>query len=156
VKTLGRLEQVLARAEWVDPRWFEGLMEDDTGALVCGTSSNLFLRRGSVLHTPSLESAGVAGVVRERLLGDAALHAALGLEAVASGRITAASLRDADELFLTNAVVGVRAVARVDGHGTVLFEQPAPGPCARALGERFAGELGAGRFALAAGMAPCT
>lgn len=154
-KTLGRLEQVLARAEWDDPRWFEGLMEDGAGALVCGTSSNLFLRRGAVLYTPSLEASGVAGVVRERVLGDDALHAALGVEAVAPDRIVADALRDADELFLTNAVVGVRGVARVDGHGSILFEQPAPGRCARALAERFAAELGTGRFTWTEGVAPC-
>jgi 4-amino-4-deoxychorismate lyase len=154
-KTLGRLEQVLARAEWDDARWFEGLMEDGAGALVCGTASNLFLRRGAVLHTPSLEESGVAGVVRERLLGDAALHAALGVEAVAPGRIPAASLRDADEVFLTNAVVGVRAVTRVDGDGTVLFEGSAPGPWASALAERFAAELGSDRFACPEGAASC-
>lgn len=155
VKTLGRLEQVLARAEWDDRRWFEGLMEDGAGALVCGTSSNLFLRRGSVLHTPSVDAAGVAGVVRERLLGDHALHAAIGVEAVAPATITAASLLDAEEVFLTNAVVGVRAVARVDGADAILFDQPAPGRCARALAEHFAGELGAGRFALPEGGVPC-
>ena len=155
VKHLGRLEQVLARAEWDDPRWFEGLMEDGAGLLVCGTTSNLFLRRGPVLRTPALDLAGVAGVVRERLLGDDALRTAVGIETVETGCIAADELRGADELFLTNAVLGVRAVARVDGHDRCLFEGAAPGACAHALGERFASELGRGSFELPGGTAPC-
>ena len=47
LKTLNRLESVLARAEWSDARIWEGLMQDMDGNIVCGTMSNLFLRRGS-------------------------------------------------------------------------------------------------------------
>ena len=47
LKTLNRLESVLARSEWSDARIWEGLMRDVDENVVCGTMSNLFLRRGS-------------------------------------------------------------------------------------------------------------
>ena len=41
-----------------------------TGNIVCGTMSNLFLRRGSTLMTPVLDRCGVAG--RDAPLGSGA------------------------------------------------------------------------------------
>ena len=42
IKTLNRLEQVIARSEWNDDEVFEGLMRDTDGRLICGTMSNVF------------------------------------------------------------------------------------------------------------------
>ena len=71
LKTLNRLESVLARAEWRDERIWEGLMRDIDGDLVCGTMSNLFVRRGSTLMTPALDRCGIAGVMRRWVLEQA-------------------------------------------------------------------------------------
>ena len=75
LKTLNRLESVLARSEWRGTRVWEGLMRDTDGRIVCGTMSNLFrpawkalnhtaawrLRRGR-RHAP-LDSAKCAGCI---------------------------------------------------------------------------------------------
>ena len=51
IKHLNRLENVLARAEWDDPAIFEGLLCDDSGAVISGVMSNLFwVREGRVVH----------------------------------------------------------------------------------------------------------
>ena len=60
LKTLGRLEQVLARAEWSQPEVSEGLMTSTEGRLIGGTASNVFLVAGDRLLTP------VAGPGRHR------------------------------------------------------------------------------------------
>jgi 4-amino-4-deoxychorismate lyase len=112
LKTLNRLESVLARAEWSDGRVWEGLMRDADDNLVCGTMSNLFVRRGSLLYTPMLDRCGIAGVMRRWVLEQAS---ALGLRAV-EGRVRWEDLDGADEVFMTNAVVGVVPVA-VARHG---------------------------------------
>jgi 4-amino-4-deoxychorismate lyase len=109
LKTLNRLESVLARLEWSDPRVWEGLMLDDDSNLVCGTMSNVFLRRGSLLQTPLLDRCGVAGVMRRWVLGQARR---LKLN-IRECRIQLVDLADANEVFLTNAVVGVRSVADI-------------------------------------------
>jgi 4-amino-4-deoxychorismate lyase len=109
LKTLNRLESVMARAEWKDPRIWEGLMRDVDENIVCGTMSNLFLRRGSALLTPVLDRCGVAGVMRRWVLETAA---ALRLKPV-QRRIAGKDLREAEEVFMTNAVVGIRSVACV-------------------------------------------
>jgi 4-amino-4-deoxychorismate lyase len=109
LKTLNRLESVMARAEWSDARIWEGLMRDVEENIVCGTMSNLFIRRGSILMTPLLDRCGVAGVMRRWIL-DAARE--LRLRPV-ERRLRWHDLTEAEELFMSNAVVGVRSVASV-------------------------------------------
>ena len=110
LKTLNRLESVLARAEWHDARIWEGLMRDVDENIVCGTMSNLFLRRGSTLMTPVLDRCGVAGVMRRWIL-EAARE--LRLKPV-ERRLRWQDLSTAEEAFMSNAVVGVRSVAVIE------------------------------------------
>jgi 4-amino-4-deoxychorismate lyase len=109
LKTLNRLESVLARMEWRDPMIWEGLMLDADGHVVCGTMTNVFVRRARSLHTPLLDRCGVAGVMRRWVLSEAA-----GLRLRAREvRMRWSDLAEADEVFLTNAVAGVVPVAVV-------------------------------------------
>src|SRR6202030_151859 len=110
LKTLNRLDAVLARAEWSDARIWEGLMRDVDGNYVCGTMSNLFLRRGSSLMTPLLDRCGVAGVMRRWILetaGDRRFNPA-------ERRIRWRDLSEAEEVFMSNAVVGLRSVGVIE------------------------------------------
>jgi 4-amino-4-deoxychorismate lyase len=110
LKTLNRLESVLARAEWRDAGIWEGLMRDADENIVCGTMSNLFLRRGSTLMTPVIDRCGVAGVMRRWILETAG---GLGLRAV-EGRIRWHDLRAAEEVFMSNAVIGIKSVGVIE------------------------------------------
>jgi 4-amino-4-deoxychorismate lyase len=110
LKTLNRLESVLARAEWHDARIWEGLMRDVDENIVCGTMSNLFLRRGSTLMTPVLDRCGVAGVMRRWILQAAR---ELRLKPV-ERRLRWQDLSTAEEAFMSNAVVGIRSVAVIE------------------------------------------
>jgi 4-amino-4-deoxychorismate lyase len=107
IKHLNRLPQVLARREWSDPHIAEGLMLGENGAPVEATAANLFARFGSRLVTPP--GPAVAGVMRERILE---LAPELGLDGEQAA-LSWGQLAVADELFLTNAVVGAWPVRRV-------------------------------------------
>ncbi|MEQ1661372.1 MAG: aminodeoxychorismate lyase [Thiobacillus sp.] len=109
VKHLNRLENVLARAEWRDPAVFEGLLCDDTGAVIGGTMSNLLCIIAGELHTPDLDECGVAGVARSRLLRAAERH---GLKPHI-GRLTPAVILAADELMICNSVMGLRQIGQL-------------------------------------------
>jgi 4-amino-4-deoxychorismate lyase len=110
LKTLNRLDCVLARAEWQDERIWEGLMRDTNGNWVCGTMSNLFVRRGPVLITPRLDQCGVAGVMRRWVMQHAE---ALSLR-VMERRVSWDDLKSAEEVFMSNAVVGIRSVRSIE------------------------------------------
>lgn len=111
IKTLNRLDQVLARAEWSDPDVFEGLMMDTEGFLTGGTMSNLFLVIGDRLFTPAIDRAGIAGAMRAAVL-DAAGDG--GVETV-EARLSPSALAQADEAYLTNSVIGVVAITDLCG-----------------------------------------
>lgn len=129
IKHLGRLEQVQAAMEWDDPEIEEGLMLDPEGRLACGTRSNLFLRRDRRLFTPDLSRAGVAGVVRARILDGAVPELATLVDAVSATDLTVEDLCAADEVFLTNGVMGLRPLGRLDAaDGAVLGRWSTPGP----------------------------
>jgi 4-amino-4-deoxychorismate lyase len=113
MKHLNRLEQVMAAAELRGSGADEGLMLAMDGRLVCATSSNLFLVRNGLLLTPMIRDCGVAGIMRQVVL-----HAAdeLGIP-VEVGDLELDDLAAADEVFLTNAVRGIRSVFAVAGIG---------------------------------------
>ena len=110
VKHLNRLENVLARQEWSDPDIAEGLLCDDTGAVIGGTRSNVFAMRQNTLLTPDLNLSGIAGVTRDRILRAAAQR---GIE-IQVARLEPANILDADEVFLSNSIVGLLPVAKLD------------------------------------------
>ena len=106
MKHLNRLEQVLARSEWDDARWQEGLMADLQGRIVCATAANLFAVRDGRLVTPPVDRCGVAGVARAEILatGD-----------VGIAPLSMQMLLEADEVFLTSAVRGILPVRAFAG-----------------------------------------
>lgn len=109
IKHLNRLEQVLAQAERDEPEIAEGLMQDDGGAVIEGTMSNLFAVFDGVLVTPDLSECGVAGITRERILEHAGT---LGVP-VQVRRIPAAALEAAQELFVCNTLIGIWPIRRL-------------------------------------------
>jgi len=113
MKHLNRLEQVMACAEWNDPEIEEGLMLSLDGRLICATAANLFIVRSGRLLTPDLRDCGVAGVMRGLVLQAAEqLQIPVSVEDLQSE-----SLAEADEVFITNAVAGLRPVGEVLGVG---------------------------------------
>jgi 4-amino-4-deoxychorismate lyase len=111
VKHLNRLDQVLARREWQDPRIAEGLMCDSQGRVISVTQGNLFLVRDGRLYTPDLSHAGIKGILREIIIQSAS-SLAIPLQIT---EITIQQVRDADALFVTNALLGLCPVAEMDG-----------------------------------------
>jgi 4-amino-4-deoxychorismate lyase len=113
VKHLNRLEQVLACAEWRDPEIDEGLMFSADGRLVCATAANVFLLSEGRLLTPDIRDCGVAGVMRRVVITEAP---SLGLEVIVRD-LALSDLNSAAEVFITNAVGGVRPVGEIIGAG---------------------------------------
>lgn len=109
IKHLNRLENVLARAECLDPSFVDGLMLNIEGQVIECTSSNIFVRYGSQLITPDLSRAGVAGVTRQRIL-DIAHY--LELQSMI-GQLNLADVMAADEVVICNSLYGVWQVRSI-------------------------------------------
>lgn len=111
IKHLNRLEQVLARSEWQD-EYQEGLLLDTEGHVVEGTMSNVFVIRDGALHTPDLRRAGVAGIMRERVL-----EAAHEMDVAAHVRaLRCSDINTAEALFFCNSLIGIWPVRRYKDH----------------------------------------
>ena len=111
LKHLNRLEQVLARNEWQDTEIVEGLMLDENTNVIEGTMSNLFMVQNKQLYTADLSACGVAGIMRGYIL-DLARKAGI---ATHIGEISRQQLGEADEIFLSNSLIGLWPVKRLDG-----------------------------------------
>ncbi|MGE5242430.1 MAG: aminodeoxychorismate lyase [Bacteroidota bacterium] len=109
VKHLNRLEQILARRE-LETNYDEGLMQDETGHVIEGTMSNVFIVARGELLTPDLSYSGVAGVMRELVLERAP---ALSL-ACRVTTLTREEILNAEEVFLTNSLIGLWSVTRIE------------------------------------------
>lgn len=110
LKHLSRLEQVLARAEWKSPDFQEGLMFNTDDLLIEGTMTNVFLVINNKLLTPLMDECGVDGVMRNYILNLAKqLKIDCGIE-----HISRESLKQADEVFLTNSIIGIWPVRQIN------------------------------------------
>lgn len=110
IKHLNRLEQVLAAAESDDARFTESLMLDYGGCIIDGITTNLFWVKDGALMTPDLSVAGVAGVMRRFVME---LAGAAGLPCT-QRRARRPELDAADEVFVSNAVRGIRPVKAIE------------------------------------------
>lgn len=111
IKHLNRLENVLARAEWDDPAYIEGVLLDQLGHVVEGVMSNFFWRVGDVWETPCLDESGVAGVMRAWVIH----HLKQAHASVNEVKVGVERLQEAEEFFICNSLIGVWPVASFEG-----------------------------------------
>ncbi|MCB1843213.1 MAG: aminodeoxychorismate lyase [Halioglobus sp.] len=107
LKHLNRLEQVLCALEAREQSADDAVMLDQDGNVVCVGTGNLFMVKGRRLLTPPIIDCGIHGTRRQLVMERWA--PSLRHEVVES-RFTLQDMRDADEVFYTNSLVGIRAV----------------------------------------------
>ncbi|HET9862105.1 MAG TPA: aminodeoxychorismate lyase [Steroidobacteraceae bacterium] len=112
IKHLNRLENVLAAREIAAGAHFEALMLDAGEKVVSGISCNVFVVKAGEILTPPVDRVGVAGVMRQIVLREAPR---LGIGA-REQQLTLPDVLRADEMFITNARLGVVPVQRVREH----------------------------------------
>ncbi len=136
LKHLNRLEQVLARRA-LDPGMQEAVMYDQHGRAVEGIAGNLLLLERGRYLTPPIEDCGVAGTVRALLL-DAARRNGLPLRVapLSRGRLLAG-----DGLFVSNALLGIRPVARLGARRYPVRQRPPALEAAHRACFTFSGEI---------------
>ena len=110
IKHLNRLDQILARNECDSAGYEDGVMFATDGSLIETTSANIFLKTASGWVTPSLDSAGVNGVMRTLLLQE--IFPATELP-VCTRPIAADELWGCNESFICNAIRGIVPVLSI-------------------------------------------
>lgn len=112
IKHLNRLEQIMARNEWQQPEIQEGIMLDVNDYVIEGTMTNLFYSKDNTLYTAPVQLSGVAGIMRSIII---ALASANNLPLIEQyyGK---EDLLIADELFISNSIIGIWPVKQVENH----------------------------------------
>lgn len=110
IKSTNYLENILAREETFKSQSQEGLWTNTQGYITEGTISNIFFLRKEVLYTPSLDCGCLAGTRRNVVLQ---LASDLGIS-VQEGKYRPSLLKEADQIFLTNALMGIMPVSQID------------------------------------------
>lgn len=108
-KATNYLVSLIALAEARAAGGDEALLLDPGGQVAEAATSNLFVVRDGALRTPPLTSGALPGVTRAAVV-ECARTAGVALHEAPLRR---ADVEAADEVFVTNSVVGVRAVASV-------------------------------------------
>lgn len=106
IKTTNSIQQILAGIFCKENELDECLMLNKHGRIAEGMSSNVFLYKNNNIYTPSLEEGSMDGVMRKQILKIAEEMKVNVFEGMVNGSM----LLQADELFLTNAVKGIRSV----------------------------------------------
>jgi branched-subunit amino acid aminotransferase/4-amino-4-deoxychorismate lyase len=106
-KTCNSLTYVLAGIYVSENGLDDCLLVNDAGHIIEGYHSNLFIFKNNVLYTPSLASGCVAGIMRGEINRIASEN---GIKVNEDVVISEKVLLEADEIFLTNAVEGIRWV----------------------------------------------
>lgn len=111
-KTTCYLPRLLALREAQRARCVEALWFTNQNLLAEGSVSNVFLVRDGRLFTPPLDTPVLPGIARAVVLERAR---SIGIEAEQKA-LTVDDLLDADEVFLTNAIMQVMPVTHVERH----------------------------------------
>jgi branched-chain amino acid aminotransferase len=106
IKSANFLPYVLADIHAKENNWDDGVVLNSNNAIADTTKANIFLVKGDELITPALHQGCINGVMRRYIIENSKKH---GYE-VHQKEVKEADLQDADEVFLTNAVYGMRWV----------------------------------------------
>lgn len=112
IKHSNRLEQVLAAAQVSRAAAQEGVVCNQRGEVVSAVSANLFAWDGDSWLTPPITDCGVKGTVRDFLFNDVGPRHNIPMR---EKNIAMADLGDFHSVIICNSIIGLRALASLDG-----------------------------------------
>jgi branched-chain amino acid aminotransferase len=84
------------------------LLVNDNGHIIESINSNIFVIKNGTLYTSPITDGCIDGVMRKQILAIAAQNKILAFEQ----SLTVHTLTDGDEVFLTNAIIGIQWVGQ--------------------------------------------
>lgn len=106
IKTTNKIPNIITGIYKTEHQLDDCLMINQHNRIVEAISSNVFLYKNNTLYTPAIEEGCTDGITRSQIIEIAHLMNINVIE----GMITASMLLQADELFLTNSIAGIKWV----------------------------------------------
>ena len=110
VKSFNYVENIIERGIIIDKGYNEALFLNTDGFLSEGAVSNIFFIKNGIIYTPKIKCGLLPGVVREFVIQNSS---AMGF-IVEEGEFTYEELLDAQGVFITNSIMGIMKVSKVD------------------------------------------
>jgi len=118
IKHLNRLEQVLVKQQIDQNQWLDAIVLDCQACVIETSMANLFWRTGDKVFTPSLDFSGVNGLMRQQVID----HLTAKGVSVSQDRFKLSSVMDADEVFMTNCLMGITPINMIESKAFTLGE----------------------------------
>lgn len=109
-KTLNYLDKIIARQQAQNNHFDDALLLNTKGHIVSTTTANLFFVKDNTLHTPALTEGPLPGITREQILSFAEKQKL----SVEEGAYTIDDVLRAEGAFITNSLIGLCPVSRLD------------------------------------------
>lgn len=106
-KTINSLPYILAGIYKTENNFDECLLQNDNNELIEGISSNIFILKGNSLFTPAINAGCIKGIMREIVVN---IALSKNITVFDEAIIKEQDLLDADEIFLTNVIYGIKWV----------------------------------------------
>jgi len=133
-KTANYLENYLVGQQALQSGFDDAIFVNTSGEVTETSKSNIFFVSKGILCTPGTGCGLLPGIIREWVLQRAQ---GMGISCM-EGCYTIQDLQQADEVFVTNSVMGIMPVYAID---TVKIYNSAAGSCTKALKTRYTAEL---------------
>jgi len=105
LKTTAKPEMVICAIEAEENKWDDAILLNDEGYIVESSSSNIFIFKNNVIYTPHINDGLLNGIMRQTLIEICKKYQ------VTEAHLTEFDILSADEVFLTNAIAGIKWVS---------------------------------------------
>jgi len=112
IKSINYLDNIMAKQEAIQQNVDEALFLNTKGHVTETTVSNIFMVKDNILFTPPTDDGLLPGVMRSFVLRNMSKLQIVAKEMSISPEI----LAKADEVFLTNSLLGIQPVSQLDKH----------------------------------------
>jgi branched-chain amino acid aminotransferase len=109
IKSISYLDNILARQEAMSKQYDEAILLNTASNLADGAIANVYIVKNEEIFTPPIADGALPGVVRRVLLEEFSANFS-----ITERSLSVDDMLDADELFLTNALMGVKPVNRLN------------------------------------------
>jgi len=104
MKSLAYTDNILARIEAQKNGADDALFLNTQGNIACTTCANIFIVNNNVLITPPISDGILPGITRARVIAESTIS-------VEERSITLNECQSADQIFITNALMGIKKIA---------------------------------------------
>lgn len=105
IKSISYLDNIIAKKEAIEKSYDEAILLNTAGKIADGSISNIFIIKNNCIYTPPIKDGALPGVIRTVLLEEFN-----GTFNIQEKSFTVSEAENADEVFLTNALMGIQPV----------------------------------------------